>query len=109
MVESLATAQGSIQGEPSQPLDLRANISQDEKHAKQAGLVVDNTKACATTIIAADLEKGEVTTKVKQPEDESRYLSGSKLVFLFLWVYHKFATQLAESVPQRLAALYFPK
>lgn len=103
MVERLATAQDSTQTGPSQL--RRAKTSCDETPAKQAGIIDnDTTKTCVTTGIGTDVEKGGVTT-----EDESRYLSGSKLIFLLLWVHHKFTTTLVDSTHQRLAALYFPR
>jgi len=105
MVERLATAQDRTPAEPSQP--LRQRTSQDETLEKQAGIIESNViKACVPTTIGVDVEKGGVTTKVH--EDESRYLSGSKLIFLFLWVYHKLTTRLVDPIYQRLAALYFP-
>jgi hypothetical protein len=77
----------------------RALTSWDETHAKRAEITENSTiKVYVTKTIAIDVEEGRVTTKVQQDEDQSRYLSGSKLTFLFLWVYHKPTTQLIDPI-----------
>lgn len=106
MVEKVVTAQDTI----TQMETLRVMTSWDETLAKQAEIKENSTiNVSVTSTIGADVEKGEVTTKVNRAEDERHYLSGSKLTFLFLYVYYKFTTtRLIDPRHQRLAALYFP-
>ncbi len=94
MAEKVATAQDTpIQVEQSLPLGALTPC--DETHAKHAEIVENSTvKVCVTNTLGIDVEEGRVTTKVQRDEDKSRYLSGSKFIFLFLCVYHKSTTQL---------------
>ena len=85
----VATAQDTP-AQVEQSLPLRTLSSWDEAHAKHAEIAENGTvKVCVTNTIGIDVEEGRVTIKVHQDEDKSRYMSGPKLIFLLLCVYHK--------------------
>ena len=89
-----------------QSLPLRTLISWDEAPAKHPEIAENSTvKACVTNIIGFDVEEGRVTIKIHRDEDKSRYMSGPKLIFLFLCVYHKSMTQLV--VPTQSSEVCF--
>lgn len=104
MLRKVAIAQGTpTQAEMSLP--FKALCSWDETHAKRAETTEDSTiKVYVTKTVVIDVEEGRVAEKV---QDQSRYLSGSKLIFLSSWVYHKPTTQFVDPIHQRLASLYF--
>ena len=82
-----------------QSLPLKELTSSCQTHANRAEITEDSTiKVFVTRTIYIDVEEGRVTTKVQRDEDQSRYLSGSKLVFLFLWVYHNLTSQLIDPI-----------
>ena len=82
-----------------QSLPLRELTSSCQTHANWAEITEDSTiKVYVTRTIDIDVEEGRATTKVQRDEDQSRYLSGSKLIFLFLWVYHKLTTQFIDPI-----------
>ena len=73
-----------------QSLPLRTLTSWDEAHAKHAEIAENGTvKVCVTNTIGIDVEEGRMTIKAHGDEDKSRYMSGPKLIFLLLCVYHK--------------------
>lgn len=86
MEEKVAIAQDTPT-QVEQSLPLRGLTSWDETHAKHAEIAENSTvKVCVTSTIDIDIEEGRVTIKVQRDENKSRYLSGSKLAFLFLCV-----------------------
>jgi hypothetical protein len=55
----------------------------------KADLEDSTIQSCAVKTTGVDVEKSEVTITVKPADDEDRYLAGSELFFLSLWVYYK--------------------
>jgi hypothetical protein len=99
MVVKSAAAQDTPAKEE-QSLPLRESASRDEKHAKQAEIIEDSTvKVYVISAMGVGVEEGRVPTKVQHDEgDQSRHLSGSKFIFLFLWVYHRSTAQPIDPV-----------
>ena len=84
----VATAQDTPTQVEQYSLPLRILTSWDEAHAKHAEIAENSTvEVCVINTIGTDVEEGKVTIKVHRDEDKSRYMSGPKLVFLFLCVY----------------------
>ena len=94
----VATAQDTPTQVEQYSLPLRILTSWDEAHAKHAEIAENSTvKVCVTNIIGNDVEEGNVTIKVHRDQDKSRYMSGPKLVFLFLCVYRISTAQIVVS------------
>jgi len=53
----------------------------------QAEIMENSTdRVCVTSNLGVGVEEGRLKSKLQQDEAQSRYLTGSKLIFLFLWV-----------------------